>query len=115
MARCRSGRSGRAAVATPAAGTGALNDSAGRGASVHVPVFYDRSGKRLRRLVAACCLLAVIAVGVGCYAVPAVLAPILPNAVQDNHWARQIIDTGAGSGDTTPAVGDFRNGALTRL
>jgi biofilm PGA synthesis N-glycosyltransferase PgaC len=74
------------------------------------PVFYDKSGKRLRRIILACIVLFCIVVAFFAWIIPSALAPIWTDK-DDPGWARRVL-TGKG---TLPVVGDADNGQFTRI
>ncbi|MGV9712233.1 bifunctional polysaccharide deacetylase/glycosyltransferase family 2 protein [Gordonia sp. NPDC003424] len=74
------------------------------------PVFYDKTGKRLRRVIMTVLALIGVVVAVTAWTVPAAMAPVGP-ADSDPGFARQTL---AGAGDT-PGIGDWQNGVFTRL
>ncbi len=80
--------------------------------STSFPVFYDKSGKRLRRLVMAAfaflCVITVVVVSMA----PSVLGSAWPNTrYLDDGWARRTL----GAPGMVPAIGDVEHGVLTRL
>lgn len=76
------------------------------------PVFYDKSGKRLRRFVIVTIAMLCVPVGAGIYLAPAVLAPTRVER-SDDHFARSFLATGDPS--RIPVVGDARDGVMTRM
>ncbi len=77
------------------------------------PVFYDKTGKRLRRLVVAVSVLLLVVGTLVGFTAPAAFAPTRSITNPDDGWARQFL-TDANAGEL-PAIGDFRNGVFTRL
>ncbi len=76
------------------------------------PVFYDKSGKRLRRFVIVTIAMLCVPFGAGIYLAPAVLAPTRVER-SDDHFARSFLATGDPS--RIPVVGDARDGVMTRM
>ncbi len=74
------------------------------------PVFYDKSGKRLRRVIVTVIALVGVVAAVTAWSIPAALSPTL-TANSTAEFARQTL---AGAGDT-PGIGDWKNGVFTRL
>ncbi|OCB10713.1 polysaccharide deacetylase [Mycolicibacterium porcinum] len=76
------------------------------------PVFYDQSGKRLHHFVIGTVVVLCALAGAVAYLAPAALAPTRV-AQSDDHFARRFLATGDSS--RIPAVGDTRDGVMTRL
>ena len=74
------------------------------------PVFYDHSGKRLRRIIVVSVAVVLVVAGVGVWLIPAALRPTWTTK-DDSGYARRVL-TGLG---TLPVVGDAENGVLTRI
>ena len=82
------------------------------------PVFYDKSGKRLRRLVLAICVLLLALGAVAANIIPAALAPIHPSATNGGReFPRHFL--GDHDPDCIPVIGNVPviggAGALTRV
>ena len=76
------------------------------------PVFYDKSGKRLRRLGLISCGLLCLLGGVAAWMIPQALAPTW-TAKSDDGFARRYL--AAGDPHQIPIVGDPGNGVMTRM
>lgn len=76
------------------------------------PVFYDKNGKRLHHFVIVTIAVLCLLVGAGAYLTPAALAPTRGEG-SDSHFARHFL--AAGDPSKIPAVGDTRDGVMTRM
>src|SRR6478609_2492356 len=74
---------------------------------VSFPVFYDKSGKRLRRLVLAVCALACVVAGVLTWFIPEALTSVR-GVDSDSGFAQRVLE----GEPNLPLIGD---GVLTRL
>jgi cellulose synthase/poly-beta-1,6-N-acetylglucosamine synthase-like glycosyltransferase/peptidoglycan/xylan/chitin deacetylase (PgdA/CDA1 family) len=72
------------------------------------PVFYDKSGKRLRRLILSGGAILLTIGAVGACVAPAMQAPTRPTS-EDDGWAREVL------GDTVGPLSDVGGGPFTRL
>ena len=79
-------------------------------AAASFPVFYDKSGKRLRRLVMVGSVLLLAFGAVAANMIPAMLAPTL-TADSDDRFARQYL----ADGDPTDVPSIGTGGVLTRM
>ena len=75
------------------------------------PVFYDKSGKRLRRVVTVTLVLFVPSGVLVAMVAPTAFAPTAPTPANwDSDWPRQFLATG--DPDNAPVIGE---GPLTRV